>query len=242
MRVALLLVVCLAGCRQILGLDDRSFADADLADEDGDGVLDATDDCPGVFDVDQGDGDFDGVGDACDPKFGGGDARIASFFFNDRALDPADWIATTGWNVGVGFVQTNTTPPSVLTSNFTPSGTRVTLEIGYEVLIWGVAGNELVVRIDQSASCGLNDENSSDGVTTVRVEVAQVASIATTQMVLENTRRLIMFTLDRSTGFAECRVPEQLIAGGPVAPQSAFEIATTGNSVRVHHIIVYRSE
>jgi len=37
-----------------------------VADADGDGVEDALDSCPAVFDPDQADGDGDGVGDACD--------------------------------------------------------------------------------------------------------------------------------------------------------------------------------
>jgi hypothetical protein len=40
-------------------------------DADGDGVLDAADDCPTVADPAQADGDGDGVGDACDPCTGG---------------------------------------------------------------------------------------------------------------------------------------------------------------------------
>lgn len=37
-------------------------------DEDGDGVPDLADDCPGLANADQADGDGDGVGDACDPE------------------------------------------------------------------------------------------------------------------------------------------------------------------------------
>ncbi len=35
-------------------------------DADGDGIPDAADNCPGVFNPDQADGDGDGIGDACD--------------------------------------------------------------------------------------------------------------------------------------------------------------------------------
>lgn len=38
-----------------------------LIDDDGDGVLNAIDNCPGVFNPDQADRDGDGTGDACDP-------------------------------------------------------------------------------------------------------------------------------------------------------------------------------
>ena len=39
-----------------------------LPDGDGDGVPDATDNCPGTSDPDQADGDGDGIGTACDPS------------------------------------------------------------------------------------------------------------------------------------------------------------------------------
>lgn len=76
MRVLLLLVAVLAGCRAHFdALDDASF-DQDTAlvptctghDEDGDGFPDGCDVCPTVRDGAQRDGDGDGVGDACDPR------------------------------------------------------------------------------------------------------------------------------------------------------------------------------
>jgi formylglycine-generating enzyme required for sulfatase activity len=48
--------------------------DAGPPDQDGDGVPDATDDCPGTPDPQQADRDGDGAGDACDPCPDGGDA------------------------------------------------------------------------------------------------------------------------------------------------------------------------
>jgi len=45
----------------------RDGRDASALDRDGDGVPDASDDCPDVADADQADADRDGVGDACDP-------------------------------------------------------------------------------------------------------------------------------------------------------------------------------
>jgi len=46
--------------------DPNSIPPGGAADTDGDGVVDASDDCPNVANADQGDGDGDGVGDACD--------------------------------------------------------------------------------------------------------------------------------------------------------------------------------
>ena len=47
-------------------------------DEDGDGVHDPCDNCPGRFNGDQKDADFDGVGDPCDPHPIWAIERIAS--------------------------------------------------------------------------------------------------------------------------------------------------------------------
>ena len=61
------------------GSTDEGFADADADgdadcvdwDDDGDGVADLGDNCPGLANADQADADGDGVGDACDLSCGG---------------------------------------------------------------------------------------------------------------------------------------------------------------------------
>ena len=59
----LLVLYVLAGCNQLLGLDQTYTAAQDI---DGDHVLDVDDNCPAVANPDQADRDRDGVGDACD--------------------------------------------------------------------------------------------------------------------------------------------------------------------------------
>jgi hypothetical protein len=61
----------------------------DAADEDGDGVLDATDNCTRIPNVDQADGDGDGVGQACDncPDTASADQSDSDL---DGAGDPCD--------------------------------------------------------------------------------------------------------------------------------------------------------
>jgi hypothetical protein len=59
------LVIVLAGCNNLLGLDPTL---ADSADSDRDGVLDLEDSCPGLANPDQADADGDGIGDRCDPS------------------------------------------------------------------------------------------------------------------------------------------------------------------------------
>ena len=74
---ALVVVVLLAGCDQIIHLHATTMIDAspctlkpddpNFHDEDGDGIENDCDNCPGIFNQDQKDQDGDGVGDACDP-------------------------------------------------------------------------------------------------------------------------------------------------------------------------------
>lgn len=69
---------------------DANNADADVLathDEDGDGIVDALDVCPHVFDPGQVDSDDDGVGDACDPQPTLPN-RIVRF---EPFVNPTDW-------------------------------------------------------------------------------------------------------------------------------------------------------
>jgi hypothetical protein len=58
------LVLALAGCNAVLGVDKTSKAPP--LDTDGDTVADADDNCPGDPNLDQNDVDGDGIGDICD--------------------------------------------------------------------------------------------------------------------------------------------------------------------------------
>ncbi|MFA5297702.1 MAG: CARDB domain-containing protein, partial [Lutibacter sp.] len=60
-----------------------------LADSDGDGVLDNSDNCPTTFNPDQMDSDGDGIGDACDTVVNKPDLEITNFNFQSSANTPA---------------------------------------------------------------------------------------------------------------------------------------------------------
>ena len=76
---ALAVALLFAGCVATPG-DDPAVSDitapidtaSSLADDDGDGVPDVIDNCPGDPNADQVDFDFDGIGNVCDPGFGDG--------------------------------------------------------------------------------------------------------------------------------------------------------------------------
>jgi hypothetical protein len=51
----------------VLAIHDGDIA---MRDSDGDGVIDAIDNCPEIENADQADADDDGIGNVCDPDFG----------------------------------------------------------------------------------------------------------------------------------------------------------------------------
>jgi hypothetical protein len=59
-------LILVAACDPVLGIAHTTLAVDALADSDGDGILDAVDNCPSVPNPQQLDLDNDGVGDACD--------------------------------------------------------------------------------------------------------------------------------------------------------------------------------
>src|SRR5207248_2629145 len=116
-----------SGCNRVLELDHIPVPDAAMCapfeppacepvghDEDGDGVDDVCDNCPGIANADQADIDSDGVGDACDPAphtCGDRLARFISFAelnasddFSPKtnvSIQPGDRFAITANGMGV---------------------------------------------------------------------------------------------------------------------------------------------
>src|SRR5579883_148750 len=106
--------VGLAACDAVFGLHSAPVGpsspdapDPQLHDEDGDGIPDVMDNCPGIANADQRDTDQDGVGDACDPHLSAkGDSIALAEYFDGSAYawspSPMAWqagndqIETTG--------------------------------------------------------------------------------------------------------------------------------------------------
>jgi hypothetical protein len=129
-----------AGCNQILGIDSTHLPDALVpgTDEDGDGIANDVDNCPGIPNTDQLDSDGDHVGDVCDPHptTPGDEIALKEFF----EIAPYSFVPDqpTNWMLGGGMVTTTAAPDA---TDATLSLARVakspTLEIGFTLLELG---------------------------------------------------------------------------------------------------------
>lgn len=76
-------------------------------DDDGDGIADACDDCPGTPDPGQLDSDGDGVGDACDPNpTTAGDYLVRFVSFTEPDIAALWAIPAGGWGFGASAMTT----------------------------------------------------------------------------------------------------------------------------------------
>jgi len=175
MRAAWL--VLLAGCDAVLGLSKPVIADAarldapdallgvhdprcetpdeiamdDAADEDGDGIANRIDNCPGKFDKSQNDMDHDGIGDVCDPhRTVFGDEFVDVSYFNTEL---GCWVPDTpsNWTLGNGSVTTPNSVTAVL--SLTPTATRGTLEVGF-IATQTDSTSKIEVDLDYPGSIG----------------------------------------------------------------------------------------
>jgi hypothetical protein len=162
------------GCDVVFRIDELppppSCAEASSHDEDGDGVFDACDVCPGIAD-DQTDSDGDGVGDACDPN-PGTDQHIVlfePFVTNDWQIQSGTWMFADDALVydGVGI-----TGYSVITARMRPAP-PYTVEVGLTIDDLDAQGSVFEVFGDEDVPCGFIHHPSGP-------DVARVDDIANT--------------------------------------------------------------
>jgi hypothetical protein len=176
--VALVLVV--GGCDAVFRLDTVPAPDSErslsckqktMHDEDGDGVVDACDDCPGIADPAQADVDSDGVGDACDPSATTRD-RISWFdSFAETGAANAWRIQSGSWQFdgeSIVYSSLNTSGYSTITAAVRPAP-PYTVELGLTIDQIDPQGSVLDVFGDDDVPCGVlrHDPTSTD---VVRVE------------------------------------------------------------------------
>jgi hypothetical protein len=145
---AWLAIACLAGCNQLLGINGTEKQKPDAAidapppsdDEDGDGIANEHDDCPGIYDPTQVDSDGDGVGDLCDPHPGTpGDSLVMAEYFNGPTYSWTPDLAAN-WRIdATGTIVTTQTPETTQASlqwTALPAVAEPTLELGFTIVAY----------------------------------------------------------------------------------------------------------
>jgi hypothetical protein len=169
MLVLVLLVACGDDATSTSDARPSCTMTADPHDEDGDGIVDACDNCPAVANANQADvteinvrAFADGVGDACDPRPGvGGDDLRAFYSFASDAQATA-WTGT-GWSISGDELHASGTATWTITRAFAGDGYLVRAEI---TSLTAAAPNAFVIAIDgdgisAGATCTLQDTQLS---------------------------------------------------------------------------------
>jgi hypothetical protein len=249
--ITLLALLAGAGCDRVFGLE-RPGSDAMVPtgfDEDGDGIDNAMDSCPGIPHPDQSlDADLDGIGDPCDPHpDAAGDVLRAAFFFDDPVNDPADWQPTKAWRFEQGSaVQPNRAVVASLVAVETHAlSASLSIEVGYRPLEVGGAGNQAGGAIDGSAHrCFVEDDVPSDQTSQLWLatsgESSRVASISPALAIGALAR--ISLTRDAAAGTAtlRCRLGAAVLeAAGVEDRRGELAVSSSRQPMRLEYVLVY---
>lgn len=159
MRVVVV-VAALAGCNDVFGLHATKLVldapdpcvlhagDPGFFDEDGDGLDNRCDNCPGAYNALQQDGDGDGVGDACDPHpTTPGDSLVATEYFDGPAYSwtpdvPASWQLASG-----SLTTTGAAAATSATLSLDAPANYPTIELGITTLGYSATQDELDLHL-----------------------------------------------------------------------------------------------
>lgn len=247
-----LLVVGLAACNQVYGLDETTIremaidAPPDLEDEDLDAAPNEFDNCPGIVNVDQRDSDGDQVGDLCDPNpMSAVDRIVVRHMFNRRLIDPDAWTGN-GWTFRDGFVEQATAgEDATMFTVQTPSGSTIVVEARITItrLQPDYARTTIVLEGLGGDACIVADGTSPYGVSVTTPLGLNVAG--NSSMIVEN----VPFTL-RATSVripaepvmpsTHCQIGGVETSLGTVEkPPDTIGIATNDNAARVDYVVIY---
>lgn len=161
------------GCDVVFRIDEvpspPTCAEATSHDEDGDGVHDACDVCPGIPD-DQADGDGDGVGDACDPDPTTAQHIVLFESFAEPGAASAWQVQSGAWMFETDAVAFTSQQAgySVLTAGARPAPPE-RIEVGLTLdSVMAGQGGLFMIYGDKDVPCGVLHYTSASDV--VRVE------------------------------------------------------------------------
>ncbi len=229
------------GCNQILGVDQTHIRPdaAPGTDEDGDGVTNDVDNCPGIPNADQADSDGDQVGDACDPHptTPGDQIALAEFFEGSAYAFIPDQVAN--WSLDGGMVTTTAAPDSTDAAlSLTKVAKSPTLEIGFTLLDYGtdVTNDEVDLTLAFPGNTGLCQLKEMIGpgpdeiVTTVDVNNEYVSNLPAPLHV--NAARTLALTREASASMlGKCALVGS--TSSPMDPGMTTDFSTVDASIRI---------
>lgn len=261
MRVAVA-VVLLTGCNQLFAVRETQLApmdagpDADLCalhpgdplffDEDGDGLEDNCDNCPGIYNADQRDRDLDGVGDVCDPHPDApGDKIVATAFFN-RGFETWTPDTVDNWSILDGAAVTSHDADTTLARlTLTTNAPTPALEAKFEVLDYGSQSDENPIDVtldfpNDPGGCQLVS-NSLGVINTITLFVNGATSSGNVVPPIDpNTIATLAYI--RETSGDTCNVngtPWSYFRAAAPASTSMTATIATREKIAIQYIIVY---